>query len=127
MCIKTALAPMFLAAALAGCQSTAQQAKGTPNSMLTNAGFAAKRGTTPDQMAVLASLPPNKFVRQTTNGRVSYLYADPAGCNCVHVGNQQAFQNFRGMQNIVYDMNRVEFGGGLDPDNIEDLSSWQPF
>ena len=125
--MKTALASMFLAAGLAGCQSTAQQAQGTPNSMLTNAGFTAKRGTTPDQMAVLASLPPNKLVRQTTNGKVSYLYADPAGCNCVHVGSQQAFGNFRGMQNIVYDMNRLEFGGGLDPDNIEDLSSWQPF
>jgi hypothetical protein len=127
MRMKTALISMFLTAALAGCQSTAQQAQGTPNSMLTNAGFTAKRGTTPDQMAVLAGLPPNKFVRQTTNGKVSYLYADPAGCNCVHVGNQQAFGNVRGMQNIVYDMNRLEFGGGLDPDNIGDLSSWQPF
>jgi hypothetical protein len=31
------------------------------------------------------------------------------------------------VQNIVYDMNRLEFGGGLDPDNIGDLSAWQPF
>jgi hypothetical protein len=31
------------------------------------------------------------------------------------------------MQDIVYDMNRLEFGGGLDPDNIGDLSDWQPF
>jgi hypothetical protein len=95
--------------------------------MLTNAGFVVKRASTPAQTAVLNGLPPNRFVRQTVNGAVTYLYADPSGCACVHVGNQRAFQNFRGMQNIMYDMNNLEFGGGLDPSNIGDLSSWQPF
>jgi hypothetical protein len=127
MCMKTALAVMFLAIGMAGCQSTAQQVPTPPNSSLTNAGFVAKRATTPDQRALLASLPPNQFVRQTANGKVTYVRADPAGCNCIHVGSQSAFQNFGGMQNTVYDMDRLEFGGGLDPDNIEDLSNWQPF
>jgi hypothetical protein len=125
--MKTTLAPIVLAVAMAGCQSTAQQGPTPPNSLLTNAGFVAKRASTPDQMALLASLPPNKFVRQTANGQVTYLHADPVGCNCIHVGSQSAFQNFRGMQNTVYDMDRFGFGGGLDPDNIDDLSSWQPF
>ena len=125
--MKPALAILILAIGLAGCQSTAQQAGGAPNSMLTNAGFVAKRATTPAQTAVLAGLPANKLVRQTSKGNVTYLYADPTGCNCVHVGSQQAYRNFRGMQNIVYDMNQREFGGGLDPDNIGDLSEWQPF
>lgn len=126
--MKTAFASVLLAlAALAACQSTAQRTTGVPNSMLTNAGFVAKRGTTANQMALVASLPPNKFVRQSANGKVTYLYADPSGCNCVHVGSQQAFQNFKGMQNMVYDMNHLEFGGGLDPDNIGDLSNWEPF
>jgi hypothetical protein len=111
---------------LAGCQSTAQHAT-APNSMLMNAGFVAKRARTPDQVALVRSLPPNQFVRQTGNGKVSYLYADPAGCNCVQVGSQQAFQGVRGMQNVVYEMNRLEFGGGLDPSNIGDLSNWEPF
>ena len=66
-------------------------------------------------------------MRQTANRKVTYLYADPTGCGCVHVGSQSAFQNVRGMQNIVYDMNRLEFGGGLDPSNIGDLSDWQPY
>ena len=125
--MKTFLMAVPLVAALAACQSTAGSTGGAPNSMLTNAGFVAKRASTPDQAALLSGLPANTFVRQTANGKVTYLYADPAGCGCVHVGSQSAFQNFRGMQNIVYDMNRLEFGGGLDPDNIGDLSSWQPF
>ena len=48
-----------------------------PNSMLTNAGFTAKRANTPAQVALLNSLPANKFVRQTANRKVTYLYADP--------------------------------------------------
>jgi hypothetical protein len=125
--MKTVLMAMPLVAALAACQSTAGSTGGVPNSMLTNAGFVAKRASTPNQAALLNGLPANTFVRQTANGKVTYLYADPTGCGCVHVGSQSAFQNFRGMQNIVYDMNRLEFGGGLDPDNIGDLSEWQPF
>jgi hypothetical protein len=117
----------FAAAALASCQSTAGSTARAPNSMLTNAGFAAKRANTPAQVALLNSLPANKFVRQTANRKVTYLYADPTGCGCVHVGSQSAFQNVRGMQNIVYDMNRLEFGDGLDPSNIGDLSDWQPY
>jgi hypothetical protein len=124
--MKAALTSMLLALVLAGCQSTAQQTTAAPNSMLTNAGFVAKRAKTPDQVALVSSLPPNKFVRQTVGGKSTYLYADPAGCNCVHVGSQSAFQNFKGMQNMVFEMNRLEFGGGLDPDNIGDLSNWEP-
>jgi hypothetical protein len=121
------VAVALVAAALAGCQTTSGSAKGAPNSMLTNAGFVAKRATTPAQVAWLNGLPPNTFVRQTANGKATYLYADPAACNCVHVGSQSAFQSVKGMQNIVYAMNRLEFGGGLDPDNIGDFSDWQPF
>ena len=125
--MKTSFTLALVAATLAGCQSTSGSAKGAPNGTLTNAGFVAKRASTPEQVAVLNSLPPNQFVRQTANGKATYLYADPGACGCVHVGSQSAFQSVRGMQNIVYDMNRLEFGGGLDPDNIGDLSSWQPF
>jgi len=125
--MKTSFTLALVAATLAGCQSTSGSANGTPNSTLTQAGFVAKRANTPEQVAVLNGLPPNTFVRQTANGKTTYLYADPGACGCVHVGSQSAFQSVRGMQNIVYDMNRLEFGGGLDPDNIGDLSDWQPF
>jgi hypothetical protein len=127
LALVAAVALALIAIALAGCQSTVGAAKGAPNGTLTQAGFVAKRANTPEQVAVLNSLPPNTFVRQTANGKATYLYADPGACGCVHVGSQSAFQSVRGMQNIVYDMNRLEFGGGLDPDNIGDLSDWQPF
>jgi hypothetical protein len=93
--------------------------------MLTNAGFVAKRATTPEQNVVLASLPANQLVRQTTNGKTTYLLADPA-CGCVHVGSQTAFQNFKGMQNTVFEMNRLKLDPGLDTSNIGNLDSWSP-
>jgi hypothetical protein len=46
--------------------------------MLIDAGFVAKRANTPEQVALLNSLPPNQFVQQTVNGKATYLYADPA-------------------------------------------------
>ena len=125
--IRSLIALMFVAAALCGCQSTAVATKGAPNAMLTNAGFVAKRATTPEQIAVLNSMPPGKFVRQTANGKSTYLYADQAGCGCIHVGDQSALKSAGAMQNIMYDMNRTEFGGGLDPSNIGDLSDWEPY
>jgi len=121
------IALALVVAALCGCQSNLSPSSGAPNSLLTNAGFVAKRANTPDQIALLNSMPPGKFVRQNVNGKTTYLYADQSGCRCLHVGDQGAFQNFKGMQNIMYDMNHSEFGGGLDPSNIGDLSSWEPF
>jgi hypothetical protein len=124
--ISALISLTLVAAALSGCQST-PATKGAPNAMLTNAGFVAKRATTPEQIAVLNNMPQGKFVRQTANGKSTYLYADQAGCGCIHAGDQSAFQSFKGMQNIMYDMNRSEFGGGLDPSNIGDLSDWEPY
>ena len=58
---------------------------------------------------------PDQFVRQTGNGKVSYVYADLPGATAFTLGSQQAFQSVRGMQNVVDDMNRLEFGGGHLP------------
>ena len=121
------IAMPLVAACLSGCQTAGGATAAAPNSTLTDAGFVAKRPNTPTQLALLNSLPANQFVRQTRNGKVTYLYADPTGCGCVHVGSRSSYQSVRGMQNIVYDMNNLEFGGGLDPSNIGDLSDWQPF
>jgi hypothetical protein len=120
------IAAAAVAAALAGCQSTPPPTTAAPNRMLTDAGFVAKKATTSDQISVLATLPPNKLIKQTANGKTTYLYADPA-CNCVHVGSQSAFQNFKGMQNTVYEMNRAQTDPGIGMGNIGDLGSWEPF
>jgi hypothetical protein len=115
----------LIAAGLAACQATPGAAIAAPNRMLIDSGFVAKRATSPAQSALLASLPPNRMVKQTRNGTTTYYYADPA-CHCVHVGNQSAFASFRAMQNTVFEMNQVQVNPGIGMGAFNDLDSWQP-
>ena len=40
-------------------------------------------------------LAPHRFVRQANGDQVTYLYADPLVCNCLYVGDQQAYGRYR--------------------------------
>jgi hypothetical protein len=46
---------------------------------------------TPQRVAELHKLPPNKFVPKTSGDTTSYVYADPVVCNCLYVGDQKAY------------------------------------
>jgi hypothetical protein len=81
--------------ALAGCQSTPQAVQ-QKEDLLAAAGFTLQPANSPARIAAMNKLPPNKFVRQTSGGTVVYVYADPAGCQCVYFGNQTAWSNYRG-------------------------------
>jgi hypothetical protein len=63
--------------------------------MLTSAGFVPKKADNALRMAALKSLPPHKFITKTSDGRISYLYADPTICACVYVGDQIAYDRYR--------------------------------
>jgi hypothetical protein len=80
--------------ALAACQ-TPQQAVQQKENLLAAAGFTLQPANSPGRIAAMKKLPPNKFVRQTSGGAVVYVYADPAGCQCVYFGNQTAWSNYR--------------------------------
>jgi len=89
--------------------------------MLLNSGFVQKKPTTATQVAGLNSLPPNQIVKQTVNGKTNYLFADPAGCNCVHVGGEDA------MQNVMMQMNQPNADiPNIGTDTIGDLGGWSP-
>ena len=79
---------------LAACQ-TSQQAVQSKENQLAAAGFTLQPANSPKRIAAMNKLPPNKFVRQTSGGTVVYVYADPAGCQCVYFGNQTAWSNYR--------------------------------
>ena len=111
---------------LAACQSAPAPTLGPPNGLLTGAGFVVKRPKTPQQTALLNGLPANQIVKKTSNGKVTYLYADPAGCGCLHVGDQAAFKNLRSMQNAVQEMNSDALDPGLSINNIDNLDGWDP-
>ena len=93
--VVTALA-ISLGLALAGCQSTSQAVQ-QKEDQLSAAGFVPQPANTPQRIAAMKKLPPNKFVQQAQNAQIVYVYADPVVCQCVYFGNQAAYAQFRQM------------------------------
>jgi hypothetical protein len=84
--------PFALLAGLSGCASLGAQ---DTENMLSAAQFSMKPATTPAQLANLKTLPQNRIITQVKNGKVVYVYADAAGCQCLYVGNEASYQNFQ--------------------------------
>jgi hypothetical protein len=78
----------------------AQQTIVVPDNLFTQAGFVVKYATTPEKSAILRSLPPDKLVTRRKDGRLYYVYADAARCNCAYVGTPQAYAAYRNWTNI---------------------------
>ncbi len=81
---------------LTGCQSTSQVVQ-QKEDLLSAAGFTPQPANTPQRIAAMKKLPPNKFVQQTNNAQIVYVYADPIVCQCVYFGNQAAYAQYRQM------------------------------
>ena len=72
---------VIVASALLACgQAVAQsQTIVVPDNLFTQAGFVVKYATTPEKTKILNSLPPDKLVTRTKDGKLYYVYADAAG------------------------------------------------
>ena len=79
---------------LGGCASESQLVSNEED-LLAAAGFTISPTNTPERQATMAQLPPNSFVRQANGDQVTYLYADPLVCNCLYVGDQQAYGRYQ--------------------------------
>ncbi len=62
--------------------------------MLVAAGFKFVPVNTPARQASFKQLPPNKFTRETRDGRAFYVYPDPMVCGCPYVGDQRAYGTY---------------------------------
>jgi hypothetical protein len=82
---------VFLAAACANSEAEAP-AKGD---LLADSGFVRRDADTPERMAALKALPPHQFVMRNSNGSVKFMYADPNACDCIYVGGQRAYDQYR--------------------------------
>ena len=88
------------AASLATCLafsacSTPQDRAERHEDLLAAAGFTVRPSNTPERVASLQQLPPNKVVMRAHGGDVRYVYADPIVCNCLYVGDQAAYGRYR--------------------------------
>jgi hypothetical protein len=104
--IRRALVGYLLLAYGLSFAAAQQQVVVVPNNLFTAAGFIVKYATTPEKSAILRSLPPDKLVKRTKDGKLYYVYADAAGCNCAYVGTPQAYTTYQNGGNDS------SFGGG---------------
>jgi hypothetical protein len=72
-----------------------QQTIVLPDNLFTQSGFVVKYATTPEKRAILRSLPPDKLVKRTKNGKVYFVYADAERCNCAYVGTPEAYAAYQ--------------------------------
>lgn len=83
-----------LLVALSACE-TQRQVISKREDRLSAAGFITKLANSPERQAMLARLPPNKFVMRQRGDDIHYVYADPLVCGCLYVGTQQAFNRYK--------------------------------
>ena len=81
--------------------------------LLDAAGFRAEPADTPERQAMLATLPSQQFVRGADGDLVTYTYADPLVCNCLYIGTDVTYANYR---HLVMERSRSAGQGGA-PDN----------
>ena len=100
MSIYRALVGFVLLACGLSFAAAQQQAVVVPNNLFTAAGFVVKYATTPEKSRILRSLPPDKLVKRTKDGRTYYVYADAERCNCAYVGTPEAYATYQNWSNI---------------------------
>ena len=88
-----AVATAALALLVAACASS--DAAPATGDQLAAAGFVQRKADSPERIAALNSLPAHQFVLRNSNGSVKYLYADPIACDCIYVGGQHAYNQYR--------------------------------
>jgi len=111
----------LLVAGLAGCASIGAE---QTESLLSAATFNMKLADTPTKLAKLKALPQNKVTPITRNGKLYYIYADAAGCQCIYIGNQAAYQQYQQLriaQNIAADQ------AAAAEMNQESMMDWETF
>ena len=65
---------------------------------LAAAGFIMKPANTPARQALLSRLPAHQFVLRQKGDTLHYVYADPLVCDCLYIGTQQAYNQYRANQ-----------------------------
>lgn len=97
--MRTFLSPLLPAAALvclalAACVSEAERVA-EKTDLLSAAGFTVRPANTPERQTALHTLPSHEFVQEVRGDRVVYLFADPLVCNCLYIGDQDAYARYQ--------------------------------
>ena len=81
--------------AVGGCAAMRRHEARDTGDLLVAAGFRSKLADTPEREQRLRALPPLKMVSQSKDGHLVYRYADPYSCDCLYVGDEQAYAEYK--------------------------------
>jgi hypothetical protein len=117
---------------LAGCslfRLSPQQQAAQVEPVLAAAGFRMLPADTPEKLAHLQKLPPLKLTPRMHKGQVRYAYADPYACQCLYVGDEQAYQQYQRLaieQNIAAEQQQAAL---MNQDTAAEMEMdfWGPF
>jgi len=81
--------------ALGGCAAMRRREARDTGDLLISAGFTTRPADTPERVQQLHAMPSLKLVLESKDGNVVYRYADPYSCDCLYVGDQQAYAQYK--------------------------------
>ena len=100
-----------VAIAIAGCGFQ------TTETALRDAGFEKKPADTPAELDHLKTLNQQKLIRHERNGMVYYVYADIDGCECMYIGDEEAYRQYRRIMERIREMeDPFPDAGDIDPE-----------
>ena len=85
----------LIVSAFSGCAGPKKNSPFQMDMILARAGFQLHEAKTPKQLDFLKTMPQNEIVHKPYNGKMYYFYADGSSCQCVYVGDEQAYQRLR--------------------------------
>ncbi len=95
---------IFALSMLSGCATIEKSNAKSTEQRLSVAGFTMKLADTPEKLAHLKTLTQRKVVPHDRDGKTHFVYADALYCECLYVGNEEAYQRYEKMvfqQNIA--------------------------
>lgn len=119
-----ALVAAALSLGVSACASIGAQDK---ENMLAAAQFTMKPADTPAKLANLKAMPQYQLVPHVKNGKNYYVFADAAGCQCLYVGDEsayQAYQQMRIQQNIASEQ---LMAAEMNQQAMMDWGAWGPW
>ncbi|GLS20793.1 hypothetical protein GCM10007874_38100 [Labrys miyagiensis] len=87
-----------LAMALSACAAITAEKVDEKEARLSAAQFVRNQANTPAKLAKAQALPQNHMFIVTKGSKNYYVYADVAGCQCVYVGNEAAYQQYQALR-----------------------------
>ncbi len=94
---------------------------------LSAAGFMVRPANTPEREDMLKRLPPHKFVQRAQGDTVDYVYADPLVCNCLYVGTQQAYNQYKLHEQQQHLADEAQLTADTYADSTWNWGAWGPW